>query len=137
MSQNLCNIYAEDTMREVLQNYKREMKIGGAKYSNLLFADDTAFLCSSKSELLELVNQIREISKKRSLLLNTKNTEIMVVESNRADIEEFMLREEKIEEVDNFVYLGSVIDTSCKSSKEIRSKKACDGYYTPPSYPPS
>ena len=30
-----------------------------------------------------------------------------------------MLDEEKIEEVDNFVYLGSVIDTSSKSSKEI------------------
>ena len=35
-----------------------------------------------------------------------------------------MLAEEKIEEVDNSVYLGSVIDTSCKSSKEIRKRLA-------------
>ena len=35
-----------------------------------------------------------------------------------------MLGEEKIEEVDNFVYLGSVIDTSRKSSKEIRKRLA-------------
>ena len=35
-----------------------------------------------------------------------------------------MLGEEKIEEVDNFVCLGSVIDSSCKSSKEIRRRLA-------------
>ena len=40
------------------------------------------------------------------------------------EIEEFLLGEEKIEKVDNFVYLGSVIDTSCKSSKEIRRRLA-------------
>ena len=36
------------------------------------------------------------------------------------DKEEFLFGEEKIEEVDSFVYLGSVINTSCKSCKGIR-----------------
>ena len=74
------------------------MKIGGVRYSNLRFADGTTLMCNSKSELLELLKQ----------LLNTKKTQIMVVDSNQVDIEEFMLREEEIEEVDNFVYQGSV-----------------------------
>ena len=104
-SPNLYNIYAEDIMREVLQNYEGGVKIGGVRYSNLRFADDKTLMCSSKSELLELLKQIKEISKKRGLLLSTKKTKTMVVDSNRADIEEFMLGEEKIEEVDNFVYL--------------------------------
>ena len=111
-------------IREVLQNYEGGVKIGGVRYSNLRFADDTTLICCSKSELLEHLQQIKEISKKRGLLLDTKKTKIMVVDSNRGDIEEFMLGEEKIEEVDNFVYLGSVIDTSCKSSKEIRKRLA-------------
>ena len=111
-------------MREVLQNYEGGVKIGGVRYFNLRFTDDITLMCTSKSELLELLKQIKEISKKRDLLLNTKKTKIMVVDSNRVDIEEFMLGEEKIEEVDNFVYLGSVIDTSCKSSKEIRKMLA-------------
>ena len=102
-------------VREVLQNYEGAVKIGGVRYSNLSFADDTTLMCSSKPELLELLKQVKEISKKRGLLLNTKKTKIMVVDSNRADIEEFMFDDEKIEEVENFVYLGSVIDTSCKS----------------------
>ena len=64
------------------------------------------------------------MSKRRSLLLNTKNAKITVVDSSRVDIEEFMLGEEKTEEVDNFAYLGSPIETSCKSSKEIRKRLA-------------
>ena len=35
-----------------------------------------------------------------------------------------MLREQTIDEADNFLYLGSVIDMYCKSSKEIRKKLA-------------
>ena len=90
-------------MREVLQNYE-EVKIGGVRYFSLRFTDDTALMCISKSELLELLKQLKEISNN----------------SDRVDIKEFMLGEEKIEEVDNFVYLGSVTDTSCKSNTEIR-----------------
>ena len=48
MSPNLYNIYAEDIMREVLQNYEAGVKIGGVRYSNLRFADDTTLMCSSK-----------------------------------------------------------------------------------------
>ena len=100
------------------------MKIGGVRYSNLRFTDDTTLICSSKSELLELLKQLKEMSKRSSLLLNTKKTKIIVADSSRVDIEEFMLGEEKIEKVDNFVYLESAIDTSCKSSKEIRKRLA-------------
>ena len=35
MSPNLYNIYAEDIMREALQNYDGSMKIGDVRYSNL------------------------------------------------------------------------------------------------------
>ena len=48
-------------------------------------------MCSSKSELPELLKQIKEISKKRGLLLNTKKTTNMVVDSNRADIWDHLL----------------------------------------------
>ena len=81
-------------------------------------------MCKSRLELLELLKQLKEISIRTGLLLNTNKTPIMVVDSHPVDIEEFMLGEEKIKEDDNFVYLGSVIDTSCKSSKEIRKRLA-------------
>ena len=111
-------------MREVLQNYNGGVKIGGVMCSILRFADDTTLMYNSKSELLEFLKQLKEISSRKGLLLNTKKTKIMVVDSNRVDKEEFMLGEEKIEEADNCVYLGSVIDTSCKSTKEIRKRLA-------------
>ena len=82
------------------------MKIGGVRYSNLRFADDTTLMCNSKSELLELLKQLKVISSRKGLLLNAKKTKIMVADSNLVDIEELMLGAEKIEEVDNFAYLG-------------------------------
>ena len=63
MSPNLYNVYAEDIMREVLQNYEERVKTGGVRYSNLRFADDTTLVCSSESELVELLKQIKEITK--------------------------------------------------------------------------
>ena len=124
MSPTLYNIYAENIMREVLQNYDGGVKTGDLRYSNLCFADDRTFICNSKSELLELLKLLTEISSRKGLLLKSKKTKIMYVDSNRVDIEELMLGEEKIEEVDTFVHFGSVIDTSCKSSKEIGKRLA-------------
>ena len=46
-------------MREVLQNCEGGVKVIGVRYSNLRFADDTTLMCSSKSELLELLKQVR------------------------------------------------------------------------------
>ena len=69
--------------------------------------DDKTLMCSSKSELLELLKQLKEMSKRRGLLLNTKKTKNMIVDSNRVDIEEFRLGDEKIEEVENFFVSGS------------------------------
>ena len=69
-------------------------------------------MCSSKSELLELLKQLKEMSKRRGLLLNTKKTKNMIVDSNRVDIEEFRLGDEKIEEVDNFFCIWDQLLTS-------------------------
>ena len=87
MSPTLYNISAEDIMREVLQNYDGGVKIRITR---------------------ELLKQLKEIISRIGLFLSTKKTKIMVVDSNRVDTEEFMLGEEKIEELDNFVYLEEV-----------------------------
>ena len=44
-------------------------------------------------------------------LLNTQKTKIMVVDKGRERKEDFVLDGEKIEEVESFVYLGSLINT--------------------------
>ena len=81
-------------------------------------------MASSKDELLEMIDAIKKTSRPRGLLLNVKKTKVMVVDCFREDHTDFMLDDEKIDEVDEFNYLGSLItkDGSCK--KEVRRRLA-------------
>ena len=60
----------------------------------------------------------------QNLLFNTRKTKIMVVDKDRERKEDFVLDGEKIEEVESFVYLGSLINTKGSSTQEIRRRQA-------------
>ena len=51
----------------------------------------------------------------------------MVVDKGRERKKEFVLDGEKIEEVEDFVYLGSLINTKCSSAQETRRRLHGDG----------
>ena len=58
----------------------------------------------------------------KNLLRNTQKTNIMVVDKDRERKEDFVLDGGKIEEVESFVYLGSLINTKGSSAQEIRRR---------------
>ena len=59
----------------------------------------------------------------QNLLLNTKfKSKIMVVDTGRERKEDFVLDGEKIEEVESFVYLGSLINIKGRSAQEIKRR---------------
>ena len=112
-------------MRCVLEEHHDGITIGGRRETNLRFADDTTLLCTSKEELLGLLKKVKEASMSKNLkLLNTQKTKIMVVDKDRERKEDFVLDGEKIEEVESFVYLGSLINTKGSSAQEIRRRLA-------------
>ena len=61
--------------------------------------------------MLGLLKKVKEASMSQNRLLNTQKTKIMVVDKGRERQEDFVLDGEKIEEVESFVYLGSLINT--------------------------
>ena len=124
ISPGLYNIYSEHIMRCVLEEHHDGITIGGRRETNLRFADDTTLLCTSKEELLGLLKKVKEASMSKNLLLNTHKTKIMVVDKDRERKEDFVLDGEKIEEVESFVYLGSLINTKGSSAQEIRRRLA-------------
>ena len=65
---------------------------------------------------------MRDKSAERGLLLNVKKTKILVVDSNREDTSAFKINDEEIEEVDDFIYLGSTITNKGNSAPEIRRR---------------
>ena len=122
LSPTLYNLYAENIMREALEDHDWGIKIGGVRRSNLRFADDTTLIAKSREELLEMIAVVKDISRLKGLLLNVKKTKIMVVDNNRTGHADFMLDGEKIDVVDDFIYLGSLIDCDGSSRKEVKRR---------------
>ena len=92
--------------------------------SNLRFADDTTLVSSSKEELIDLLKRIKETSKTRNLLLSIQKTKIMVLDNNRPENDPFIVDDERIEEVESFVYLGSLINIKGSTTQELRRRLA-------------
>ena len=123
MSPSFFNVYSEDIMREALESFDGGVKFGGTKISNLRYADDTTLICSSRKELMDLLQRVKEASEKKGLLLNTKKTKIMVMDKEDTGAD-FSLDEQKIDVVQQFEYLGSLINTKSDSSTEIKRRLA-------------
>ena len=129
----LYNIYSEHIMRCIglLEEHHDGITIGGRRETHLRFADDTTFLCTSMS-LRQTMHcfhflfpkKVKEASMSQNRLLNTQKTKIMVVGKDRERKEDFVLDGEKIEEVQSFVYLGSLINTKGSSAQETRRRLA-------------
>ena len=122
LSPNLFNIYSEDIMRNALEGFNGGVKFGGKKITNR-YADDTTLVCSSRKELMDLLNRIKQASEEKDLLLNTKKTKIMVVDRDDNNTD-FTIAGNKIEVVNRFEYLGSIITTKGESTTEIRRRMA-------------
>ena len=117
LSPNLFNIYSEDIMREALDGFTGGVKFGGSSITNLRYADDTTLICSSREELLALLKCIKEASEEKGLLLNAKKTKVMVIDRNGTG-EDFLIDGQKIEEVEQFEFLGSMIDNKSDSTSK-------------------
>ena len=72
-------------MRDALEGFNGGVKFGGKKITNLRYADDTTLVCSSREELIDLLNRSKQASEEKDLLLNTKKTKIMVVDRDNWD----------------------------------------------------
>ena len=53
LSPLLCNIYAENIMREALEEWESGISIGGRMVTNLRYADDTTLLAGTKEDLID------------------------------------------------------------------------------------
>ena len=67
LSPLLFNIYAENIMREALEEWERGISIGGRMVTNQRYADNTTLLAGTKDDLVELVGRVRRASEKAGL----------------------------------------------------------------------
>ena len=86
--------------------------LNGLQLSYLLYADDVVLIAGSMEELQDLVNRVKDSSLQFGLKLNASKTKVMKISKNKLNGEAehiILLNNERIENVDEFVYLGALI----------------------------
>ena len=108
-------------MRETLDGFHGGPQIGGRIVTNLRYAVDIdiILLATSEAELQELVDCLDRVSRKYSLLINVNKTKVMVSDGIACRI---LIKNEQMEQVDTFPYLGSLVTEEDQCTTEFRTR---------------
>lgn len=111
----LFNIYSEAVLREALQEWKRGEVIEDKKIKNMRFADDTTLYGKSETEINQLLKCTEESSNKYGLTINRKKTMVIVID--RADLLPPTTVLKNYQKIEEFIYLGSLVQTNGSASR--------------------
>ena len=118
LSPDLWNLYGERIMKQ-LEDIPG-ISVGGRNINNLRYADDTTMLAYMEEKLQVLMDKIVEESARAGLSLNSKKTLCMVITKKLVAPRCSLHAEGKsINQVEQFVYLGSLITADGRCDKDI------------------
>ena len=115
-------------MSDALEDFDGSVKGGGREISNLRFADDIDIIAGSRDEFVNLTSRLdsavrrfgMEISDEKSKILTTSRQQ----ERDEVAEVEMLVDGHAIEEVQQFKYLGAVMNEDATSTTEIRTRLA-------------
>ncbi|CAG2187214.1 unnamed protein product [Mytilus edulis] len=90
------------------------------RLEDLDFADDLALLSHRLKDMRDKTTELHETGKKLGLKINIKKTKIMKVKTRKGGT--VSIEGEDIEEVDQFTYLGSIMDRTGGTDADIRTR---------------
>ena len=121
LSPLLFNIYAENIMREALEEWGSGIISGGGRMvTNLRYTAYTILLAGTKEDLIERVERVMRASEKAGLYLNVGKTKVVTT----GDIGEVTVDGKYIEVVTKFVFLGALITKDGLCEKAVRRRIA-------------
>ena len=94
------------------------INIAGRNINNLRYADNSILMAKSEEELKSLLMEVKEVSEKVGLKLNTQKTKIMA----SSPITSWQIDGETIETVTDFIFLGSKVFEHGDCSHEIKKR---------------
>ena len=90
-------------------------------FTDLVYADDAAVFCATETDLPVILHRFQREALTAGLLPSWRKTKIMNIATG-ATPAAFVLDQERIEAVDSFVYLGSIVSSSGYCSREVKRR---------------
>ena len=105
-------------MRKVIEG---NLKVNGHPISEIRYADDTVLISDNERNLQEMLISLKNESEVRGLHINKKKTRLMVFSKSKTiPTCNIYLENEKIKQVQEFEYLGSMITSDVRCDQDHR-----------------
>ena len=122
LSPTLFNIFLERIMCEALDDHEGSVSIGGRLITNFRFADDIVVNAEEEEEAGVLIDRLDRTTTRYKIEIGPDKTKVMTNNSNGFQ-REIKIKGQRLEEVENFKYLGAIISNE-GSKPEIISRIA-------------
>ncbi|XP_063537021.1 uncharacterized protein LOC134746536 [Cydia strobilella] len=112
-----------DSSLHDLRNDECGLRMSGLPVKCLLYADDLVLLASSGEELQEMVTRMHGSFERKEIKINVSKTKVMVFEKEEYMTNcEILIGQERVEQVKEFVYLGTLFTRDGKHDKDIERR---------------
>ena len=125
LSPVLFNLYIENAIKEVKEKFKAGVTVHGERIKMLRFADDIVLVAEKQDDLEEILNGLENVlNESYSMRINKSKTKVMVCNRCEHKNLDIKIGTEKIQEVEEFCYLGSKITKDGRSKRDIKCRIA-------------
>ena len=121
LSPTLFNIFLERIMCEALDDHEGSVSIGRRLITNFRFADDVVVDAEEEEEAGVLIDRLDRTTTRYKMQIGPDKTNVMT--NNPNGLREIKIKSQRLEEVENFKYLGAIICNE-GSKPEILSRIA-------------
>lgn len=120
MSPDLFNLYGKMILRELRE--LEGIKIGRHNINHITYADDTVLVADSVQKLQHLLDVTVRASEEKGLRVNMDKTKVLVSSKTNPPRVRMEARGRRIEQVERFSYLGSLIIEDGGCEREIGTR---------------
>jgi len=100
------------------------MKVNELLVKAMRFADDQATVSSSNAGLQRIIDALNKTSNDYGMKINIKKTKVMRVCKTGGKKMKIMINGHRVEQVRQFMYLGSLITEDCRCHEEVKRRIA-------------
>jgi len=122
LSPVLFNLYSECLTKGALKGFG-DFKIGGQIIHTVKYADDLVLLAKEEKALQDLIDKLIEIGGCYGMEMNVEKTKVMRISRQPSPLK-IMIDQKKLENMESFNYLGSILTNDGRCTCEIKCRIA-------------